>query len=185
MPGTLFYLLGASGSGKDSIIQAIAQHPELAGLISVAKRRITRPCRAGDDSHIALGEAQFQQQLDAGQFVFAWQAHGHHYGIPKHCLAPLQQGKHVLINGSRAYLTQARQLRPDLQAVLIHASPATLQQRLHARQRESTVEIHQRLRRATQFEQSLPPDTPVINNNHELGTAVDQLAELIRGQYTK
>ncbi len=57
MPGKLIWLVGPSGSGKDSLLAALRQreHPQLL----VAHRYITRPFNAGSENHIALSEHEF------------------------------------------------------------------------------------------------------------------------------
>ena len=37
----------------------------------------------------------------AGEFAFHWQAHGLAYGIPRAALAPLNEGRTLIFNGSR------------------------------------------------------------------------------------
>lgn len=57
MAGKLIWLVGASGSGKDSLLAALRQreHPQLL----VAHRYITRSPNAGGENHIALSEREF------------------------------------------------------------------------------------------------------------------------------
>lgn len=51
--GKLIYLVGASGSGKDSLLQALRQQQTIPLL--VAHRYITRACNAGSENHIGGG----------------------------------------------------------------------------------------------------------------------------------
>lgn len=55
--GRLIWLMGPSGSGKDSLLSALRQqeHPQLL----VAHRYITRAANAGSENHIALSEQEF------------------------------------------------------------------------------------------------------------------------------
>ena len=55
--GRLIWLMGPSGSGKDSLLSALRQreHPQLL----VAHRYITRAANAGSENHIALNETNF------------------------------------------------------------------------------------------------------------------------------
>ncbi len=68
MPGKLIWLVGPSGSGKDSLLAALRQreHPQLL----VAHRYITRPFNAGSENHIALSEHEF---LPAPSSIFCSQ----------------------------------------------------------------------------------------------------------------
>ncbi len=55
--GRLIWLMGPSGSGKDSLLSALRQQ-EHARLL-VAHRYITRAANAGSENHIALSEREF------------------------------------------------------------------------------------------------------------------------------
>ena len=52
MMGKLIWLMGPSGSGKDSLLEVLRQQ-EHSDLL-VAHRYITRPATAGCENHIAL-----------------------------------------------------------------------------------------------------------------------------------
>ncbi|WP_245601050.1 nucleoside/nucleotide kinase family protein [Marinobacterium jannaschii] len=47
MTGTLFYLVGASGAGKDSLLEGVRQRLRPEHYCYVAHRYITRPAAAG------------------------------------------------------------------------------------------------------------------------------------------
>lgn len=55
--GKLIWLMGPSGSGKDSLLAELRQQ-EQAQLL-VAHRYITRAANAGNENHIALSEQEF------------------------------------------------------------------------------------------------------------------------------
>lgn len=55
--GKLIWLMGPSGSGKDSLLAELRQQ-EPAQLL-VAHRYITRAANAGNENHIALSEQNF------------------------------------------------------------------------------------------------------------------------------
>ncbi len=174
-PGTLFYLMGASGSGKDSIIQATKS--QLTGDVRAffVQRYITRPSQGCAESHIELTPVAFKERDQQGEFLFSWQAHGYYYGISKDVLTQLEQGWNVVMNGSRAYYEEAKERLPALQAVVVQVSPDTLEKRLHHRNREGKVEISRRLARAIEFEAHLPEGVLRIDNNGPLDIAVTQL----------
>ena len=72
MPGKLIWLVGPSGSGKDSLLAALRQreHPQLL----VAHRYITRPFNAGSENHIALSEHEFFTRAEQHLFALSWHA---------------------------------------------------------------------------------------------------------------
>lgn len=179
--GRIFYLIGPSGCGKDSLMRYA--RTALAGNPSVvfAHRYITRPVEAVGENHIALTEAEFESRLAAGLFVMHWRSHGLRYGIGQEIILWMHRGCNVVMNGSREYLEQAYRLFPDLVAVMIRVSPQTLATRLRQRERETEQEIKHRLERAALFNQPAIP-MEVINNDHALPLAGKQLVKLLTEQ---
>lgn len=55
--GRLIWLMGPSGSGKDSLLSALRQREH--SQLLVAHRYITRDANAGSENHIALSEQEF------------------------------------------------------------------------------------------------------------------------------
>jgi phosphonate metabolism protein PhnN/1,5-bisphosphokinase (PRPP-forming) len=162
MTGRLFLVVGPSGAGKDTLLAgALAAEPRLHW----ARRVITRPETAGSEPFEGVSEAAFAQRLAQGDFALHWQAHGLCYGVPKAQLAALQEGRDVLVNGSRGAMAQAWAAYPDLRVIVITAPAEVLADRLAARGREGREDILARLSRA---ELALPqglPVTEVINDD--------------------
>lgn len=178
----LFYIMGASGSGKDTLLEAalseLARRPGGAVLVPrLVQRYITRDEAAGGEAHFAVTEPEFDTLLKQGKFCMNWQAHGLHYGIPAEVSEWLEAGNNVLVNGSRAYLPQARLVFPDLVAVLIQVSAETLKTRLENRNREDDAAIQARLNRNVDLDSG--QSMSVINNDGALEESVEQLCELI------
>lgn len=178
--GTLFYVVGASGSGKDSLLRYGRER--LAGDPGVvfAHRYITRPVELHGENHVALTEAEFDARLKAGLFALHWDSHGLRYGIGREINFWLARGCNVVMNGSREYLPHARRRYPALHAVMIAVSPEVLAARLRARGRETEDEIAGRLERARRF---LRPDghVDIIDNDGELSQAGERFAQLLAG----
>lgn len=130
--GRLIFLMGPSGSGKDSLIEAARQRL-IAHGIEIARRVITRSAEAKGEDALGVSVERFETMREAGAFALDWQANGLSYGIPVQLDAWLAAGRSVLVNGSRAYLTNARQRYPDLVAVGLTVSQQALRQRLLAR----------------------------------------------------
>jgi ribose 1,5-bisphosphokinase len=151
MKGVLLYVIGPSGSGKDSLISYARVTLENDSDVVFAHRYITRPHDAGGENHVALSEAEFNSRLTRDLFFLHWRSHGMSYAIGCEVNMWLEKGLTVILNGSRAYLSQASQKYPELVPVLIEVSSDILRNRLHARGRESTADIQSRLLRAEQF----------------------------------
>ncbi len=142
--GRLFYVMGASGVGKDSLLQFLRQAAD-PNRVAVAHRYITRPAKLGAENHVGLSEAEFQARLAAGWFALHWRSHGVRYAIGREIDGWLQSGIAVVLNGSREYLPEALEAYSDLVPVLITAQPALIAARLAARKRESAGEIAERI----------------------------------------
>lgn len=175
----LYYLMGASGAGKDSLLR-LCLNRLTDQRVLVASRYITRRPESGGENHISLPEAEFRKRRAMGLFALDWQANGYLYGIGSEIDLWLARGHHVLINGSRSYLGQAQErYGSTLVPVLINVTPEKLRQRLIQRGRESIEEVDARVRRASQFAYAIPMGTAVVDNNGTLEEAFDQLQDLI------
>lgn len=162
MPGQLVYIMGPSGSGKDSLLQQVAQHA--GSRVHLMKRYITRSAESEGEDAFSLSPAEFAAMEVRGEFAMSWRANGLAYGIPVTLDALLEQGNTVLVNGSRAYCEQAVQRYPSLLVVLVQVQAQLLMQRLLLRGRESPQEIAQRLSRNTTL------DTAFTQHLREQGT---------------
>ncbi|WP_145974612.1 ribose 1,5-bisphosphokinase [Enterobacter roggenkampii] len=176
MMGRLIWLMGPSGSGKDSLLSALRQqeHPQLL----VAHRYITRAANAGSENHIALSEQEFFTRAGQNLLALSWHANGYYYGIGIEIDLWLHAGFDVLVNGSRAHLAQARaRYASALLPVCLQVSPEVLRSRLQSRGRESAREIDQRLARAARY---TPSDCHILNNDGSLLQSVETFLSLIR-----
>lgn len=181
--GRLFYLMGASGAGKDSLLRGCREQGALEGIpLLVAHRYITREPDGKGENHVWLAPAEFEQRVALGAFAMHWSANGHRYGIGREVDQWLGQGSRVLVNGSRGYLETARARYGDtLVPVLVRVDPALLRQRLVGRGRESPQEVDARILRARELEQGLPGDCLKVDNNGAVEDAVAELLGLVEG----
>lgn len=148
-PVRLWLLVGASGSGKDSLLrwlnQAIARG-DAPPTVRIAQRIITRPPEP-NEAHLALDPQAFERVRAAGRLALWWEAHGCYYGIGTVIDAWLAQGDTVIVNGSRAHLAQALARYPNAGVLEVQVAPAVQAQRLQARGREDAAAIAARLAR--------------------------------------
>ncbi|GKT11618.1 MAG: ribose 1,5-bisphosphokinase [Thiomicrorhabdus sp.] len=177
--GQLYYVIGASGAGKDSLLNYV--RPLLCQApVLFAHRYITRPVELSGENHISLTEAEFVNRQQYGCFLFHWQSHGLHYGIGQEAQDWLDAGLNVVMNGSRGYLPEATKLKPDLIPVLITVSLDKLQQRLENRGRESAEQIKERLERASEFDQLKHANLIKVNNDEPLSVAGESLLRILQ-----
>jgi len=175
----LYYVIGPSGAGKDSILDYVREHLQSDGSVAFAHRYITRPAESGSENHIALSEQEFHLRLGAGLFTMHWASHGLHYGIGVEIDHWLTKGVNVVVNGSRGYLEEAATKYHQLCPLLIDVPPSILHERLLKRGRESEEQITKRIHRATQFATITHPNLVHIDNSGPLHQAGEQMITLL------
>jgi phosphonate metabolism protein PhnN/1,5-bisphosphokinase (PRPP-forming) len=145
--GALVLVVGPSGAGKDTLMDAA--RAVLAGddRFSFARRLITRPAMAGAEDHDSCSQAEFAAAEARGTLALSWHAHGLSYGIPVAALTGITQGQVVIANISRGAIPAAEELAERVAVVNITAPALVLAKRLAARGRESEADIAARLAR--------------------------------------
>jgi phosphonate metabolism protein PhnN/1,5-bisphosphokinase (PRPP-forming) len=159
LPSTLFLVVGPSGAGKDTLIDAAKS--ALAGnpLIVFPRRFITRAADAVGEDHIGVSDDEFEAGLASGGYSLHWPAHGLRYALPASIDDDLAAGRSVVANVSRSVVTDAHNRYGDVRVVYVTASPEVLAARLKNRGRESAPDIDQRLARDSI---DFPPAVDVI-----------------------
>lgn len=179
----LFYIIGASGCGKDSLLRAARQRLQGHSVL-FAHRYITRPRHPEDgEDHVPLSATEFAAMRAAGLFRFHWQSHGFDYGVGREVERWLAAGLDVVVNGSRAYLAAARRRCPTLRPVLVRADPRVVAARLASRGRETPEQMAHRLERGSRLDAALGQELaplPVIDNSGHLQDAVAALLTLLQ-----
>lgn len=177
----LIWLMGASGSGKDSLLDALREAAP-AGVL-VAHRYITRAADAGGENHVALSEAEFQRRRAKGLFAIDWLAHQQAYAVGIEIDFWLAQDLDVVVNGSRLHLPIVEQRYGScLLPVCLQVSPEVLAQRLRQRGREGEEQIAQRLRRAAE---AAPASCVMLNNDGPLSQTLHEFVSLLAEQADK
>lgn len=175
MTGRFIAIVGPSGVGKDSVMEAMAaRDPRLF----LARRVITRPSTAGGEHFEGVSPEDFTTRQQAGQFALWWPAHDLLYGIPASVDAKLQTGRDVLANLSRSMLQAARARFAHCEIIALTASRQVLETRLRSRGREDPAAITGRLNRS---EYTLPASLQahVIDNSGPLDQAAKQALRLL------
>ncbi|MEM7423408.1 MAG: phosphonate metabolism protein/1,5-bisphosphokinase (PRPP-forming) PhnN, partial [Pseudomonadota bacterium] len=117
--GTFVAVVGPSGAGKDTLIDAaLAHRPDIRG----ARRSITRPPAPGTEAFDSISDAGFDAAVAEGAFVLHWEAHGLRYGIPSAAQDTLRGGAHVLANLSRGAVDAARARFDRMRVIVVTAS---------------------------------------------------------------
>ena len=169
--GYLFYVIGSSGVGKDSILNELKQKINSDHKILFAQRFITRPFDEGNEQHIFLSKEDFLHKKKLNLFALDWEAHDNLYGIGIEIDTWMENGFHIIVNGSRGYLEAAKEKYPNLKSILIDADQSIIYERLMGRKRESVELIEKRIQRNEQFH-DLQYDL-IIENVSTIENAVD------------
>ena len=176
--GKLFLIVGASGVGKDTILDGARVRLRNDDRFVFAKRTITRAVSAqGEDFH-GVSDGEFDRREAAGEFCVVWQAHGLRYGLGVDLIDCLQNGQHVLANVSRSAIGQIGEVWDDILIVEITAPSDVVAERLRNRGRESDADIEARLKRqASAFPDGLNVIT--ISNASIPDLAIEQFVEAV------
>ena len=145
--GLFLAVVGPSGSGKDTIIEALCK--QLPNIKRV-KRYITREQQkaGGEDSYNIDFDTFGKLERDGG-FAFSWSAHHLKYGLPITIFDEINVGKSLIANISRSILDQLSDKFEYYEVILITASDKILAERLEKRGRESKAQIEERLARSS------------------------------------
>lgn len=185
MAGRLIYLIGPSGSGKDSLLDAARERLAERGC-RVVRRVITRSAEAAGEAALGVSPQQFSEMQAQGAFALSWHANGLSYGIPRDIDDWMANGHDVLVNGSRGHLQKTRERYPGVRVLLLTVDQAALRERLLARGRESPAEIDARLARNARFNQQVfadnDPTLCVLDNSGALEHTVQRMLDCIDGQ---
>ena len=135
----LVLVVGPSGAGKDTLLDAARQALADDPRFSFVRRVITRPADAGGEAHESVTEEHFA----ARDFALQWQAHGLRYGIPADAI---KAGAVAVANVSRTVIADAARRFP-VRVIEVTAPPDILAARLASRGREDAADVATRLAR--------------------------------------
>ncbi|MCK0196647.1 phosphonate metabolism protein/1,5-bisphosphokinase (PRPP-forming) PhnN [Ancylobacter sp. 6x-1] len=172
--GTLVFVVGPSGAGKDTLLNHARAHfaRRPAGRSVVfARRLITRPADATED-HCEIGPDAFEAGVSGDRFALSWRANGLGYALGPECREWLAAGRVVAANGSRAAVTQAVARFADVRVVLVTAPAEVLAMRLASRGRETAGDVLARLKRAPSLD--VAPALTIMNDG-EIAAAGETL----------
>ena len=147
----LVLVVGPSGAGKDSLLNAAREAFRDDLRMIFARRVITRPADPYGENHEPVSETEFA----ARDFALSWSAHGLHYGIPA---AVLDAAPVVVANVSRGVIADTAR-RYDVRVIEVAAPPEILAARLAARGRESNVDVARRLARIADIPDGVAVET--------------------------
>jgi ribose 1,5-bisphosphokinase len=166
-------VVGPSGAGKDTLLGLAKIACTGDRNIVFPRRAVTREASQAEDNEQLSPEA-FRQGVARGEFATHWQAHGHHYGLPRAIEDDVREGRTVVVNVSRTVVDALRRAYAAVVVIGVTAPPEILAERLAIRARGSDGKIEQRLGRAV--DETGAPDFTI----HNVGNAQEHAERLVR-----
>jgi guanylate kinase len=178
-PLPVFVVTGPSGAGKGTLIKRLLErHPDLEVAVSAT----TRPQRPGEQhgrEYWFLGEAEFVERIEAGEFLEHVTFVGGRYGTLRSELDRLgHEGKVGILELEIEGALEVQETVSESVTLFIAADVPELERRLRARDTESSGEIGDRIAIAReQLEQAYRFRYMVRND--DVDRATDALSALI------
>jgi ribose 1,5-bisphosphokinase len=172
-PGRLVLVVGPSGAGKDTLLGLAKIASAGDRNIVFPRRAVTREASQAEDNE-QLSPDAFRQAVARGEFATHWEAHGHHYGLPRTIEDDVREGRTVVVNVSRTVVDALRRAYADVVVIGVTAPPEILAERLAIRARGSDGKIGQRLGRTV--DETGAPDITI----HNVGNAQEHAERLVR-----
>jgi ribose 1,5-bisphosphokinase len=164
----LVLVVGPSGAGKDSLLNAAKEAFRDDARIHFARRVITRPADPLGENHESVTDAEFA----ARDFALSWSAHGLRYGLPALDAAPV-----VVANVSRGVIAEAARRFP-IRVIEVTAPAEVLAERLAARGRETAADVAGRLARTAAIPDGVTVQT--VRNDSTLAGGVERFVAALR-----
>jgi guanylate kinase len=186
--GLLFVLSAPSGTGKDTVINALKQQGMDFYVVASVTTRAPRPGESEGNPYHFISEEEFKQLVDEGELLEYANVHGNWYGQPRQAIRDnLRAGRDVLLKIDVQGAATIRRKVP--QAIFIFLVPSSLEelaQRLATRQTETEEERLRRLADARkELMQQYSYDYVVVNRQGHLQEAVDQLRAIILAEHAR
>ncbi|MFX0121586.1 MAG: hypothetical protein ACFE9A_19510 [Candidatus Hodarchaeota archaeon] len=179
----LVFVVGASGSGKDTVMSKTVKNLRLEQIpIKILQRYITRPSDATEES-VYVSKKEFLQKKSENQFALSWFIYNNWYGCPRELLdQSLDRGEIVLVNVSRSVLHEARKQYPESKIIYIDVHTSVAESRIKARGREVSNQLNERLTRIHEsIDMPIPDKT--IHNDEDVESAVQELTDYLKKIY--
>ena len=178
--GSLVIISGPSGAGKDTVVEGYLKKHKNAWLSISCTSREMRPGDKEGKSYYFISKEEFEDKIEAGDFLEYALYNGNYYGTPKeHIEEHLQAGEDVILVIEVQGALKVKEIVPE--AICIFIMPPSmkeLRKRLVARKTETKEKILNRFKTAYQ-EINLVSNYNYVVINDEVKNAVDKVAAIL------
>lgn len=185
--GPLIILSGPSGSGKSTLIAELLRRSSLPLRLSIsATTRRPRPMELDAVHYFFWAKEKFVKAIADGQFLEWAEVHGQYYGTLSSEVEPYRdKGTGVVLDIDVQGARQVRKRFPEVLTVFLKTSTwEVYEQRIRRRGTEDEAAILRRLDTARRELACVGEyQFVVINDDDDLGTAVEQLLEIVRHSF--
>ena len=186
--GLLFVLSAPSGTGKDSVINALKEQGADFYVVASVTTRPPRPGESEGNPYHFISEERFKQLVDEDELLEYANVHGNWYGQPRKAIREnLKAGRDVLLKIDVQGAATVRSKVP--QAIFIFLVPGSLDElaeRLTQRDTETPEERARRLADARkEMEQRYQYDYLIVNRQNCLQEAVEQLRAIMLAEHAR
>ncbi|GCE06475.1 guanylate kinase [Dictyobacter aurantiacus] len=187
-PGLLFVLSAPSGTGKDSVINALKEKGTDFHVVASVTTRAPRPGESEGNPYHFVSHEQFKDMIEQNELIEYAQVHGNWYGQPiRQIVDNLQQGRDVLLKIDVQGAATVRQRVPGaIYIFLVPGSIEELVERLTNRQTETEEERQRRLLDAQhELAQQEHYEYTIVNRQGRLSEAVEQLQAIMQAEHCR
>ncbi len=186
--GLLFVLSAPSGTGKDTVIQALKEQGMDFHVVASVTTRAPRPGESDGDPYYFVSQEQFQGMVERNELIEYAQVHGNWYGQPMQQIRDnLQKGRDVLLKiDVQGAATVRKKVSGAIYIFLVPGSVEELVERLTNRQTETREERQRRLADAEhELAQREHYEYVVENRQGRLKEAVANLKAIMQAEHCR
>ena len=186
--GLLFVLSAPSGTGKDSVINALKEQGADFYVVASVTTRAPRPGESEGNPYHFISEERFKQLIDEDELLEFANVHGNWYGQPRKDIREhLKAGRDVLLKiDVQGAATVRRKVPQAIFIFLVPGSVEELAERLEQRDTETQEERARRLADARkELEQRYWYEYLVVNRQSHLQEAVEQLRAIMLAEHCR
>ncbi|QBD82152.1 guanylate kinase [Ktedonosporobacter rubrisoli] len=186
--GLLFVLSAPSGTGKDTVINALRAQGMDFHVVASVTTRAPRPGESEGNPYYFVSKETFDHMLTHDELLEHANVHGNWYGQPLQPIRDnLNAGRDVLLKIDVQGAATVRKKLPGATFIfLVPGSVEELVTRLNIRQTETESEVRRRLMDAqNELAQRDHYDYIIVNRQGQLQEAVERLRAIILAEHCR